>query len=105
MSKQADIEYRDFYDVPRIFLVSHGESQFLFECRFDNNLDDYADAYKVFLMPPRQHLDLAGSWEHLSESATKFLGELPVEAIRFDETRRNTIDTQVIEELLKKKAA
>jgi hypothetical protein len=105
MAKHNKIEYRDFYDVPRMFLVSHDGAQFLFECRFDDDLDDYADAYKIFLMPPREKLDLEGSWEHLSESATKFLGELPVNAVTFDETRRNAIDSQVIEELMKKKAA
>lgn len=105
MDKLVQIEYRDFYDVPRIFVVSHGGSQILFECRFDDDLDDYAETYKVFLMPPQERLDLGGSWEHLSESATKFLGEIPVNAITFDETRRNAIDPQVIEDLMKKKAA
>ena len=105
MGKQAPITYREFYDVPRMFLVLHNGLRFLFECRFDDNLDDYAETYKVFLMPPVETPDLGGSWEHLSESATKFLGELPVKAVTFDETRRKAIDTQVIEELMKKKAA
>jgi hypothetical protein len=56
-------------------------------------------------MPPPEDLKLGGSWDRLSGFATRYLGEVPVGAISFDETRRSTIDTQVLEDLLKRKAA
>jgi len=105
MGERATIAYRDFYDVPRMFLVSHGGSQYLFDCKFDDDLDDYPDTYKVFLMPPLEDLELGGSWNHLLGLATNYLGEVPVSAINFDETRRSTIDIQVLEDLLRRKAA
>lgn len=101
MSPQTPITYRDFYDLPRIFLVTHEGLRFLFDCKFDDDFDDYPDFYKVFLMPPLQARDLNGSWDQLSASATKYLGDVSVNAVKFDSTRRKSIDVQVIRDLLK----
>jgi hypothetical protein len=104
MSQRVPITYRDFYDVPRIFLASHQGILFLFDCEFDDDVDDYPDVYKVFVMPALERRDLHGSWERLSQSATRYLGEVPVNLISFDETRRRTIDTEVLQNLLQKNA-
>ena len=105
MGERATITYRDFYDVPRMFLVSYDGDRFLFDCRFDDELDDYPDTYRVFLMPSDGKLDLEGSWEHLPDVATKYLGEARVSAINFDESRRCTIGIEVLKDLVKRKAA
>lgn len=100
MNPNASIQYRDFYDVPRIFLVKHEGRLFLFDCPFDDELDEYSDSYRVYAMPPLSEADLEGSWENLPHLATGLLGTRPVNRVKFDSTKREAIDPAVIAELL-----
>src|SRR2546421_11537120 len=99
MSTWADIRYLGFWDVPRIFLVRHGGQLFLFDCPFDEGLDDYPETYAVYLMPELTEAELAGSWHRLAEKAVQRLGEIPVSAVQFDPTRRRQIDTAILNTL------
>lgn len=99
MSDKLSIQYRDFYDVPRIFLVNHRGTIYLFDCPFDEGLDEYPDIYKVFVLPPDSCSDLSGSWDDLASHATAYLGDIPVKSVQFDSTRRREIDADVIDEL------
>jgi hypothetical protein len=65
--------YRDFYDVPRLFLTAYHGEQYLFDCPFDEELNDYPDRYRVYQMPALAEAELQGSWEHLPERASRFL--------------------------------
>jgi hypothetical protein len=100
MSNKVAIKYRDFYDVPRIFLTSHEGVHFLFDCKFDDALDEYPNSYKVYLMPPLSDSDLSGSWDGLPKLAIRYVGEVPLSDVKFDRTLRSEIDTKVIEDLL-----
>jgi hypothetical protein len=91
MSQWLNIDYRDFWDVPRIFFVQRGGKLYLFDCQFDGDLEDYPESYRVFLMPALTPADYEGSWEDLWRRADAFLGEVPVAAVRFDPTRRAAI--------------
>lgn len=102
MSDKLPIQYRDFYDVPRIFLVNHRGTVYLFDCPFNQELDEYPDVYKVFVLPPDSCSDLSGSWENLASRATAYLGEVPVKSVQFDSTKRREIDTGVMDELERK---
>lgn len=93
------IRYRDFYDLPRIFITIHQGRQYLFDCPFDDELDEYADSYRVYELPALPDAELQGSWEHLPDSAIGFLGLIPVASVRFDPTRRACIDATVFREL------
>jgi hypothetical protein len=104
MGNTAAINYRGFYDVPRIFLVSHRGMQLLFDCKFDDSIDDYPDFYKVYLMPAQQDLELSGSWDRLPELAIEYLGDVQVSSVKFDRTLRKEIDTDVIRGLLESHA-
>lgn len=101
MKEVPIVQYRDFWDFPRIFLVSHEQSLFLFDCELDEDVEDFSSEYKVFLMPELSEADLSGSWNKLSERAIRFLGEIPVSEVRFDQTRRKFIEGEVVSELLK----
>ncbi len=96
----ATIRYRDFYDIPRIFITAHDGKQYLFDCPFDDELDDYSDRYRVYQLPAISEDDLKGSWERLSERAVRLLGVVPVAEVQFDPTKRQRLDTAVIEALL-----
>jgi hypothetical protein len=98
MSDWAAIRYRDFWDVPRIFLVSHHGKSFLFDCAFDETAEDYPNSYKVYIMPELSEDALAGSWQKLADRAVLFLGQVPVSKVQFDPSRRREIDAAVLDE-------
>jgi hypothetical protein len=96
----ATIHYRDFYDLPRIFITTYDGKQYLFDCPFDDQLDDYPNSYRVYQLPALSEEELQGSWEHLPELAVSFLGAIPVTAVEFDPTKRERIKTAIFRELL-----
>lgn len=89
----VNLRYRDFYDLPRIFITSYEGRQYLFDCPFDDELDDYPASYRVYQLPLLSEAELLGSWEQLSARATEFLGTVPVVAVQFDPTKRASINT------------
>ena len=96
MREPVEIRYRDFYDFPRMFVVADAANLYLFDGSFDDNLDDYPPEYNVFLMPELTEAELAGSWAHLPTRAVRHLGRVPVSAVVFDATRRQSVDRDVI---------
>ena len=96
----STISYRDFYDVPRIFIATHDGTRYLFDCPFDDKLDDYSDRYRVYQLPAISEDELEGSWERFPERALSLLGEVPVAAVQFDTTKRNSINTALLDELI-----
>jgi hypothetical protein len=99
MARWADIDYRDFWDVPRIFLVRDQGTLYLFDCQFDRAVEDYPESYDVFVMPPLSEAELAASWAPLHEHAIKRLGRLPIHGVQFDPTLRQRVDVSVIDGL------
>lgn len=98
--KWLEIQYRDFHDVPRIFLVEHGGVTFLFDCPFDESTDDYGTTYRVYKMPELAPLALQGSWSQLPRRAVAMVGEVLVSAVEFDPTRRSSIRALTLAEFL-----
>jgi len=89
--------YRNFYDVPRVFILDWQGGSYFFDCRFDDAIDDYAHSYLVFrigtiidvAMLPADWNDLRVQFDR---SAT-----IPVNRVKFDSTRRAAIDDSVFE--------
>ena len=94
MKQWFSIRYRDFYDVPRMFIAGIGKLVLLFDCPFNQEKDEYEDTYKVYSMPVLDDSDLAGSWEGLPARADSLLGELPVSEVEFDSTRRKAVNLE-----------
>jgi hypothetical protein len=45
------IGYRDFYDVPRLFICSDAFGNYwVFDCQFDEITEEYSDQYTVFFL-------------------------------------------------------
>src|SRR5437879_3362509 len=95
---QAPIIYRDFYDVPRIFVVLLDGTTLLMDCVFNEASDEYSDVYEVYRMRPNFEPP-EGSWESLTREGAERLGSIPVSAVRFDPTRRCYIETEVLRTL------
>jgi hypothetical protein len=100
MNDRAPIRYRGFWDVPRIFLTQYRSQNFLFDCAFDEELDDYPEAYKVYSMPEIRDDELPKDWSLLLEKTTHYFGEVPVSRVQFDATRRASIDMGILDEIL-----
>jgi hypothetical protein len=100
MNNRTSIRYRGLHDVPRIMLVDHKNKLFLLSCPFNEELDEYPDTYKVYLLPPLTDQELGGNWEELYLKATQYLGEVPVGDVQFDPSRRHGIDAAVLDTLL-----
>ncbi len=99
MSNTVPIIYREFYDVPRVFIVKYKQHVFLFESVFDEKTDDYSEDYDVYLMPELAEEEISGSWEKINSKATRKIGKILVSAVEFDITRRRNVKVTVLEEL------
>lgn len=93
------IHYREFYDVPRIFLVRSAEGSLLFESKFDSDADEYETEYTVYRMAS-DFEPTAGSWDRINERSLERIGIIPVAEVEFDETRRRSVNIDKIRGLL-----
>jgi hypothetical protein len=100
MATWAPIQYREFWDIPRIFIAPLQGKTFLFDCRFDEALEDFPDYYEVFLLPHVDSAELVGSWDGLRNRATQFIANVPIERVQFDPSNRREVNTAVLEELM-----
>ncbi|MGB8356272.1 MAG: hypothetical protein WCD79_20405 [Chthoniobacteraceae bacterium] len=92
------IEYRDFCDVPRVFGIIHNQKVYLFDCKFDEDIDDYPEVYKVYRF---DEFDFkAKDWEQQIAGNPIFLGEIGVADVKFDSTRRKEVNMDLFERLL-----
>lgn len=99
MNRWATIRYMGFWDVPRVFLVRNEGDLYLFDCPFNERLEDDEDNYQVYLMPEIPDDELPKDWTTLKNRAIRRLGEVPVEAVKFDETRKREVDLSILNRL------
>ncbi len=102
MSIFLPIRYRDFWDFPRIFLVNYLDGTYLFDCEFDERMEDYSQEYKVYLMPLIFEKDLGKSWKDLYTSSINLISTISIYNVEFDETKRKFVNRNVLERLLTK---
>jgi hypothetical protein len=104
MSEMTPIKYMGFYDVPLIFITRYHGTNYLFDCPFNEELEDDSDFYKVYVVPELKDEELAKDWTTLHTLATCYLGEVPVTSVRFDASRRKSVDASIISELTARRA-
>jgi len=91
------IHYRDFYDIPRAFVVEHEGRDYFFDCPFDDELDEYPAEYKVYRLPTAAVPTEAGqSWAHLS-GVGQYLGRVATTQVPFDPSRRDAVSAKVFD--------
>ena len=93
--EMVPIQYRGFWDIPRIFLARYLGRLFLFESRFDEVLEDHVDEFTVYELPIDGDAELPKDWTSLAERAVKQLGQVPVESVKFDASKRQAVDADV----------
>jgi len=82
------IRYGAFWDVPRLFHLHWRGSHLVFDCNFVDAADEYSPEYVVFSVPspPPDR----GSWQPCIDTGVA-VGRIPVDQVRFDETRRRFV--------------
>jgi len=99
MNEWVPIRYLGFWDVPRNFLVCYQGEQYLFDCPFSEELDDYPDHYTVYVLPELSSEEIDANWAALPGKAIRQVGEVPITAVRFDPSRRKAIGAEVFDGL------
>jgi hypothetical protein len=100
MNQMVKFDYRGFHDVPRMIIFNHGGQKILLDCKFDDSLDEYPATYKVYTLPQQVNEFEERSWELMPMKAVRCVGEIAVNRIVFDRSKRKTIDPSPINELL-----
>jgi hypothetical protein len=86
----AIVEYRDFYDVPRAFIIEPQRHMLLFfDCAFDEDRDDYGDVFSVAVLRSAERSGLPEDWRKLDVLAN--IGSIPISAVHFDDPRRREV--------------
>jgi hypothetical protein len=90
------ITYRDFYDVPRMILVEYEGAFYLFDCPFNDEMDDYPSAFTVYRLEPAQGRRALESraWVGLAEKG-KEVGQVSVEDVHLDSSKRRSLAASV----------
>lgn len=95
------LAYREFYDIPRAFVIEPKRRCLLFfDCPFDERLDDYPGFFDVYLLHDLSASVLPQDWRGLSARAVGPLGRVMVTALRFDETRRREVAVDGLPQLV-----
>jgi hypothetical protein len=105
MNDWSPIKYMGFYDVPLIFITRYRGETYLFDCPFDEELEDDSESYKVYVLPPLKDDELPKDWTTLHTRAVRYLGEVPVARVRFDPSKRQAVDSAILDEMAARKAA
>jgi hypothetical protein len=93
------ITYRDFFDVPRAFVVERAGQLYFFDCPFSAEIDEYPNEYKVYELPPRMRGQIqAMSWSGLASDG-RLIGTVPTSAVEFDETKRQRVSSSAFLEI------
>ena len=90
------IIYRQFWDVPRLFALEHRGDVYVFECDFDEQLDDYPPNFKVYRLPKSTLTDFS---RNAFSTNSALVGEIIVSDVKFDKTRRKEVDTDCLAKL------
>lgn len=89
------VEYRDFHDVPRIFVVDLDGTLLLFDCQFDEVADEYPNTFEVYQL--HDNIALPLDWSELASKAARHKGQISVSDVVFDESRRKRVRRKELE--------
>jgi hypothetical protein len=93
--------YVEFYDVPRLIALRYRGKLLLLQSAFSDTLDEYPNVYSVYELPEStEPLLTAGSWSFLERTALASIGEITVSSVKFDATKRKTMDPSILDALL-----
>ena len=94
--------YREFYDVPRSFIIpmKNGHNYVLLESLFSEEIDDYNEIYDAWEISLPENIS-EDNWACLDSHKIRSLGNVPVDKIKFDRSKRKSVEEQIYCYLLK----
>src|ERR1700722_16159412 len=98
MMNAIPITYGEFYDFPRMIRFPLDGQWYFLRSHFDEEKDDYADYYDVYLLPFLSEDEFTANPNYWKELTKAFhLGQIPIAQVGLDETRRKNIDGNKME--------
>ena len=102
MAEMIPFRYGGFWDVPRGILLRYCGKVLYLQSPFDDERDEYPDAYSVYLVPDAiGETVLSGDWKPLEQAALSFLGKIPISEVTFDSTKRKSLDFSCLRGILR----
>lgn len=91
------IEYSEFQDIPRAFIVNDETGSYFFDCSFSDELDEYPDEFIVYKLRERVSLYSGNAlpWNELHKYG-KRVGSIGIESVIFDISKRKSIRGDVL---------
>jgi hypothetical protein len=97
LSEMTPFSYGGFYDVPRCLVLRYRGKRFLLQSAFDEDLDEYSTDYSVYVVPESaDDSSPACSQEFLSRTPLSRIGQIPIDQVTFDSTRRKELDASIL---------
>lgn len=106
MAEMTPFRYGGFYDVPRCLSLRYRGRRFLLLSAFDEDIDEYPDEYSVYVVPelPDDSQPVCTP-EFLSKTPMACLGQIPIDQVTFDPSKRAELDASCLDELISKHEA
>lgn len=92
MCAMIPFRYSGLLDVPRYILLKFRDTWLFLCCAFDEALDDYPESYAVYRLRPSVELLLRENWGFVYEMMVIVSGRSKLQDVRFDDTKRATLD-------------
>lgn len=91
------IRYREFHDVPRAIVVEYRGDLYFLSCLFDEEIDDYPEHFAVYRLPAdaNKWIEDVSNWSDLPSKGV-CVGTIRVVDVRFDDTKRKSIDDRTL---------
>jgi hypothetical protein len=100
MAQMTPFRYVEFYDVPRSIAVHYRGRLLLLQSAFDEQLDDYPGTYSVYALPESSEDSLnEGSWGFLERTPMICIGQIQVNSVEFDPSKRKELDPSCLDGL------
>lgn len=77
-----------------MFLIEYSGRSLLFDCAFDEAIDDYPSEFTVYLVPDQCKDDLQIAYDLLISNSLLKVGKIPVNEVKFDHTLRKSVFTK-----------
>ena len=97
LSEMTPFNYGGFYDVPRCLTLRYSGKRFLLQSYFDEDLDEYPTEYSVYVVPESaDDSSLVCSPEFLNKTSLSCVGQIPIDQVTFDSTKRKQLDASIL---------
>jgi hypothetical protein len=101
MAEMKPFTYGGFYDVPRCLSVRYRGRRFLLQSAFDEDLDEYPTDYSVYVVPESaDDSPPACSPEFLSNTPLTCIGQIQIQDVVFDPSKRKELDASCLDKLI-----